>query len=76
MSSSEGPIPGKAIGGYFASSAFIESDEEYSKISGRSFGWMELSSNREYRDDKSKMRRPTLDEWRTIFQPYHDKFEL
>ena len=58
---------GYATGGHFASRAFIESDERYAGIVGMSFGWFDFEDGCTYKNSKFKMRRPTLDEWNTLF---------
>ena len=44
--------------GYFAGTAWCESDERYEGISGRKFGWMD-SRGVTYCDNKDRMTRPT-----------------
>ena len=58
---------GYAVGGYFASTAFIESDEAYADIVGMSFGWFDFEDQTTYKSNKFDISRPTLDEWNTLF---------
>jgi hypothetical protein len=58
---------GYATPSYFASTAFIESDERYSEIVGMSFGWFDFEDQTTYKSSKFDMKRPTLDEWNTLF---------
>jgi hypothetical protein len=51
---------GMSTGGYFAGAAWIESDERYNEIIGRSFGWMD-SEGAIYCNDKGDMSRPSLE---------------
>lgn len=44
--------------GYFASTAFIEGDERYAEVSGRSFGIITGDDGFEYKEDRSRFRRP------------------
>lgn len=44
--------------GYFASTAWIESQEAFEKIIGRSFGIITSDDDTEYKGDKSKFRLP------------------
>lgn len=55
--------PGIALKGYFASSAWLISQAKFEDIIGRSFGWYCLTDKTNYRDDKSKFRLMTVEEY-------------
>lgn len=50
-----------ATKGYFASSAWIESDERFNEVIGSSFGVITGDDGMEYKEDKYKFSRPSLD---------------
>jgi hypothetical protein len=50
---------GIANAGYFASTAWIESDEAYDSISGQKFGWYDPEDNMDYMNSKFLFDRPT-----------------
>jgi len=58
----EGHLLGLANNDYFASSAWLRSEEEYDQIVGRSFGITTADDNTEYKEDKSKISLPTLEQ--------------
>ena len=58
---------GIATGDYFASRAFITSDEAYHKITGHSFGWYCFEDKEIYKDSKYKFSRPSVEEWQLLF---------
>ena len=61
---------GICTGGYFASGAWLESDESFRQISGRSFGWFDWEDQSNYCSDKSQIRKPTQEEWERAPQEY------
>ena len=61
--------------GFFASSAWIESDEAFSNITGRSFGITTGDDNNFYKEDKSKMFRPTEEEVLALLPKCHIAFQ-
>lgn len=60
--------PGIATG-CFAGDMFRSKggDEYITEVSGRSFLWYDFEDQREYKSDKSEIRRPTIEEWNTLF---------
>lgn len=55
--------PGIATEGYFASSGWLESDEAFNEVLGRSFGWYDLVDKVSYKDDKDAFRMMTPEEY-------------
>ena len=64
--------PGIALPGYFASSAWLESEEMFNDITGRSFGWYCLTDQKNYRDDKGNFRLMT----ETEYQQHKSKIDI
>lgn len=54
---------GVAVKGYFASSAYLESDDAFMQVGGSKFGWLDLADAQEFCDDKSLMTRTTQEQW-------------
>lgn len=56
------PEIGIALDGYFASTAWIESDEKFNGIIGAKFGWYSPNDNANYCNSKHSFSRPTEQE--------------
>ena len=54
------------VTGYFAGDAWLESDESFQQVSGSSFGVMTFDDDQEYKQDKSTIRKPTIEDWNAL----------
>lgn len=60
--------PGIALKGYYSSTAWRESDKAFSKVLGRSFGWFDLETKKEYTDDKRRFTPMSQEIWDKLSQ--------
>jgi hypothetical protein len=67
-------LPGIAISGYFASSAWLESEEAFDGIVGRKFGWYDFQDQTKYCNDKGDFRLMTEEEYKKYKQLF-DKYD-
>ncbi len=72
--SGEGEILGIATKGYFASEAWIVSDESYRKMSGTSFGVITGDDDIEYCEKRNLMSRPTEEKVKELLPHCCDEF--
>ena len=70
-----GKVLGIAEDGYFASTAWRDSDEAYNNISGTSFGITTGDDNIMYKEDKYKMSRPSLEQVRYMLHKCDENFQ-
>lgn len=51
---------------YFAGDAWLVSDEAFEQICGSSFGVVIFEDNVEYRQHKSSIKKPTIQDWENL----------
>lgn len=59
-------------GMYFAGCAYLKGNAELAKVSGRSFGWVDMKGD-QYRNDKGDFRRPDHREWVALGRKRQDE---
>lgn len=60
--------PGIALKGYYSSTAWRESDKAFSEVLGKSFGWFNLETRKEYCDDKRRFTPMSQEIWDKLSQ--------
>jgi len=54
------------VTGYFAGKAWLKSDEAFQQVSGDSFGVLTFDDDRQYKQDKRSIQKPTIEDWNAL----------